>query len=226
MLAAVPPGTTVRLETRAGAYVHAGEALVTVWPVPEDAEAVRRRVAASVLIADARTMQYDVDFALRQLVDIGLRALSAAINDPTTAVEVTLRIGSLLRRLLVTEPPAEAIAGDGGRLLLRPWELSPEEYVAHGFDQLRQAAPAQPQVAAALLRVLRMLVDHVEQAGRAELVPALQEQVDQLLDALRGTRELHPADLARLEAIATAADPADHSDRWPVTDRRQSARGR
>ncbi|WP_369132188.1 DUF2254 family protein [Modestobacter sp. I12A-02662] len=226
LLAAVPPGTTVRLETRGGAYIHAGEALVTVWPVPGEAEVVGRRLTASVLIADSRTMQYDVDFALRQLVDIGLRALSAAINDPTTAVEVTLRIGSLLRRLLVTEPPAEAIAGDGGRLLLRPWELSPEEFIAHGFDQLRQAAPAQPQVAAALLRVLRMLVDHVEQAGRAELVPALQGQADQLLDALRRTPDLHPADLARLEAIAADADPADHSDRWTVTDQQGSVHGR
>ncbi len=226
ILAAVPPGTTVRLETRAGAYVHALEPLAVVWPVPDDTEAVRRRLATSVLIADARTMQYDVDFALRQLVDIGLRALSAAINDPTTAVEVTLRIGSLLRRLLVTEPPAEAIAGDGGRLLLRPWELSPEEFIAHGFDQLRQAAPAQPQVAAALLRVLRMLVDHVEEAGRAELVPALQSQADELLDALRGTPDLHRADLARLEAIATDADPADHSDRWTVTARRRPVPGR
>jgi uncharacterized membrane protein len=220
MLATVPPATTVRLETRAGAYIHEGEPLAVVWPVPADADVVRRRLAASVLIADTRTMQYDVDFALRQLVDIGLRALSAAINDPTTAVEVTLRIGSLLRRLLVTEPPAEAIAGDGGRLLLRPWELSPEEYVAHGFDQLRQAAPAQPQVAAALLRVLRMLTAHVQQAGRADHVPALRRQIDQLLDALRATQDLHPADLARLEAIATDADPADHSGRWTGPGRR------
>ncbi|MGY1639035.1 DUF2254 domain-containing protein [Geodermatophilus sp. SYSU D00742] len=214
MLPAVPPGTTVRLETRVGAYIHAGEPLLTVWPVPDDVEGVRRRLTASVLIADTRTMQCEPDFALRQLVDIGLRALSAAINDPTTAVEVTLRIGSLLRRLLVTDLPAEAVAGDDGRLLLRPWELSPEEYVAHGFDQLRQAAPAQPQVAAALLRVLRMLVDHVEEAGRGGCVPALRGQVQQLLDALRATPDLHPGDLARLEAIATDADPADHSGRW------------
>ena len=214
ILAAVPPSTTVRLETRAGAYVHAGEPLTTVWPAPGNPQPVLRRLAATVLIADSRTMQTDVDFALPQLVNVGLRALSAAVNDPTTAVEATLRVGSLLRRLLVADPPAEAVAGPGGRLLLRPWQLSADEYVAHGFDQLRHAAPAQPQVAAALLRVLRMLLAHVDSVGRPEHAPALRRQRDLLLGALRATADLHPADLARLEAIATGADPADHSSRW------------
>ncbi|MGY1815290.1 DUF2254 domain-containing protein [Blastococcus sp. SYSU D00820] len=214
LLRAVGPGTTVRLDTRTGAYVHAGEPLLTVWPVPADADRVAGRLAAAVLVDDVRTMQSDVDFALRQLVDIGLRALSAAINDPTTAVEVVLRIGSLLRRLLLADGPADAVAGRDGRLLLRPWQLSGDELVAHGFDQLRQAAPTQPQVAAALLRVLRMLEGHVREAGRPQHLPELHRQADLLLDALRGTPGLHPADLARLEAIATGTDPADHSARW------------
>lgn len=105
MLSAVPPGTTVRVETRTGAYIHEGEALATLWPVPVDPEDVERRLSATVAIADTRTMQEDVDFALRQLVDIGLRALSPAINDPTTAVEASLRVGGLLRRLLVVDLP-------------------------------------------------------------------------------------------------------------------------
>ncbi len=124
-------------------------------------------------------------------------------------------MGSLLRRVLVTELPAEAVAGDAGRVLLRPWALSPEEYIEHGLDQLRHAAPSQPLVAATLLRVLRMLVAHVEQAGRPEHVPALRRQVTLLLDALRAAPDLHTEDLRRLEAMATdAADPADHSAGW------------
>jgi uncharacterized membrane protein len=53
--------------------------------------------------------QEDVDFAIRQLVHIGLRALSPAINDPTTAVEVALRVSGLLRKLL---PPGHPIRAD------------------------------------------------------------------------------------------------------------------
>jgi uncharacterized membrane protein len=212
MVKAVPPGTTVRLETRNGAYVHEGEPLVTLWPIPADAEAVRTRLAATVVVADTRTMQEDVDFAIRQLVDIGLRALSTAINDPTTAVEVTLRLGSLLRKLLGSQLPPRTVAGPGGRLLLRPWDLSYEEYVAHAFDQLRQAAPSQVQVVAALLRVLRMLVLHAGPSGHPEVQPALCGQIDRLLAAVEVEGGLDPADLARLQAMAHArSDPADHS---------------
>lgn len=213
MLEVVPPGTTIRFDTRNGAYIHEGEPLVTVWPEPPDAEAVQARLAATVLVADTRTMQEDVDFAIRQLVDIGLRALSSAINDPTTAVEVTLRLGSLQRTLFLTELPPRTVAGPDGRVLLRPWDLSHEEYIGHAFDQLRQAAPAQSQVVAALLRVLRMLQSHAESCGRPELVPVLQQQIDRLVDAL-DTSGLHADDRAHLAAVARdEIDPADHSRR-------------
>lgn len=215
LLAAVPPHTTVRLETRIGAYIHEGEPLVTVWPVPDDPDAVLRRLSATVTVtvAEMRTMQHDVDFALRQLVDIGLRALSAAINDPTTAVEVTLRIGGLLRRLLVRDLPPVAVGGPEGRALIRPWDLSHEEYIAHGFDELRWASVAQPHVVTGLLRVLRMLIVHVEEADRPELVPPLRRQIELLLDAVEQQPGLHPVDLERLRAVATGDDPADRSRR-------------
>jgi uncharacterized membrane protein len=214
VLRAVPEGATVRLETRNGAYIHQGEPLVTVvpTPAPSDQTAVARRMSAAVVIGDSRTMQEDVDFALRQLVDIGLRALSPAINDPTTAVEVTLRLGSLLRKLLVVDLPPEAVAGSNGRVLLRPWNLRHEEYIEHVFDPLRQAAPGQPSVAAALLRVLRMLLAHVQDAGRPEAVAALERQIRLLLEEVDVTPGLHPADRTRLLAVShDSTDPGDHS---------------
>ncbi len=214
LLAAVPEGTTVRLETRMGAYVHQGGPLATVWPPPLYPDRVRRRLARTIAVSGSRTMQQDIDFAFRQLVDIGLRALSSAINDPTTAVEATLRVGSLLRRLLVAPTPGRTIAGPDRRTLLRPWELDSREYIAHGFDQLRHVAPTQPLVAATILRVVRMLIVHVERAGRPEHVPALREQIDLLLDSLEKTPGIHPRDLARLRAVAAdTTDPADHSHR-------------
>jgi uncharacterized membrane protein len=187
---------------------------VTIWPVPGDAGEVQTKLAATVLVADTRTMQEDVDFAIRQLVDIGLRALSSAINDPTTAVEVTLRLGSLLRKLFRTDLPPRTVAGPEGRVMLRPWDLSHEEYVAHAFDQLRQAAPSQSQVVAALLRVLRMLVVHAQSSGHPELVPALRSQSERLLDLVESQSGLHPQDRDRLRAIAQEpTDPADHGTR-------------
>jgi uncharacterized membrane protein len=209
---AVPAKSTVWLETRTGAYIHRGEALLVVWPRPPDPDRVQRALSATVAVADTRTMQEDVDFVIRQLVDVGLRALSPAINDPTTAVEVILRLGSLLRRLLVSHLPADVVHGPGGRTLVRPWALAHEEYIGHAFDQLRQAAPTQPAVTAALLRVLRMLIAYLEDLGRPEHVPALREQVTLVLEATAQEPTLHPRDIAKLRALAdNRTDPADHS---------------
>jgi hypothetical protein len=102
------------------------------------------------------------------------------------------------------------VAGAEGRVLLRPWDLSHDEYVAHAFDQLRQAASSRSHVVATLLRVLRMHAVHAENSRRLQLVPVLQSHSDCLLDAVRQAG-LHLEDLARLEAVAHAArDPADH----------------
>lgn len=76
VLRAVAEGTTVRLETRNGAYIHEGEPLVTLVPAPTDEVTVGRHIGAAVVVSDSQTMQEDVDFALRQLVDIGPRAQS------------------------------------------------------------------------------------------------------------------------------------------------------
>lgn len=65
--------------------------------VPGAAELIR----AAVILGPARTMQQDIDFGLRQLNDVALRALSPAVNDPATAIEVVLRVGSVMRPLVL-----------------------------------------------------------------------------------------------------------------------------
>ncbi len=213
MLAAVPAGTTVRLETRVGAYIHEGEPLVTVWPAPSDNGGARRRLSATVTVADTRTMQQDVDIAIRQLVDIGLRALSSAINDPTTAVEVTRGSADCCAGCSSATCPPVVTSGPAGRAMIRPWDPSHEDYIAHAFDQLRQTSISQPHVVTALLRVLHMLITFVQEAGRPEPVPALRRQMELLLAAVEQQADLQPADLDRLRAVASGADPADRTRR-------------
>lgn len=210
VFAVVPAGTVVRLETRVGAYIHSGEPLFTVWPAPSSR--CRRDLAAAVEVAAMRTMLQDVDFAIRQLVDIGLRALSPAVNDPTTAVEVILRLGSLMRTVLTTPLAPPVLQDDGPRVLVQPWNLSHQEYIAHAFDQLRQTCLDQPEVAAALLRVLRMLETHVREEGDPGLGEDVDKQMQLLLDGLKRQPDLHPADMRRLQSLASDdTDPADHS---------------
>ena len=202
----IAPGTHIRLETRIGAYIHAGEPLFRVWPAGEDKP---EGLGEAIEISDTRAMVQDTDFAIRQLVDIGLRALSPSINDPTTAIEVILRLGSLLRIILTTPLAPEGLEDPQGRVVVQPWNLSHEEYILHAFDQLRLATGTQTEVIAALLRVLRMLSDYLRDE-RPELVPVLQRQSRLILESL--PTDIHPEDLARLRALVSdKSDPADHS---------------
>jgi uncharacterized membrane protein len=205
ILAAVPPDSVVRLETRVGSYLIRGEPLARIWPAP-DAETGRRaarQIGEAVIVGATRTMQQDIDFALRQLNDIGLRALSPAVNDPTTAIEVILRVSSIMRPLLQAELPAQAQRDDDGRTLLTPWDLDHAEYVRHAYGQIRLYAGAHPQVALTLVRVLRMLRDVSTEHGtdRAATTEELDRQLAAVLDDARRAG-LSDAELEPLSAAA------------------------
>ncbi len=202
VIASTPPGSVVRLETRVGAFLVRGTPLVTVWPSPPNPDRVARTIDDAVIVGPARTMQQDIDFGLRQLNDVALRALSPAVNDPTTATEVVLRLGSVMRPLLLAELPAQSTRDPAGRILLTPYDLDHVEYVSHAFDQLRLYAAGHPHVVLALVRTLRMLRDGCQTAGqRSEVIAALDRQIELTLSGC-ARAGIPPEDLARIEAAA------------------------
>jgi len=213
VLGAAPHDTVLRLETRVGAFVTRDTPLVTIWPAPDPA-----RVAAfAALVDDAfvvgatRTMQQDVDFSLRQLSDIALRALSPAVNDPTTAIEALLRVGTIMRPLLVADLPAQCVGCTGNRILLTPWDLDHVEYVGHAFDQLRVYSAPHPQVVLAFARTLRMLrAACTAVPGREEVLSVLADQLRELLAAAEKAG-VTPVELDR---ISVAARPHSPTDPW------------
>ena len=67
-----------------------------------------------LILARQRTIDQDPAFGLRMLVDIGIRALSPAVNDPTTAVQALDCIETLLIELYRRRPASTIVAGDDG----------------------------------------------------------------------------------------------------------------
>ncbi len=124
-----------------------------------------------------------------------------------------LRLGSLMRKLLASDMPPQEVAGDDGRVLLRPWDLSHEDYIRHAFDQIRQVAVSQPHVVATLLRVLRMLIEHARTVDCDQYIPPLRTQIRLLMESAESGADrlgLHPDDLRWLQQISRGADPAEH----------------
>ena len=200
LLGVLEGSRTIRLESRVGAYVVAGSPLVRVWPPPRDEEGFARQSLDAFVLGQERTMQQDLDFGFRQLSDIALRALSPAINDPHTAIEIVLRHGSLLRRILVGRLPAR-VAHRGGVTVLRPHDLRFEDYVEHAFGDIRVAAAGQPSVARAVVTTCRTLARTAEEIGRPDQAEAPLRQLRLMLaGAERGG--VLPEDLVTLHEAA------------------------
>ena len=115
------------------------------------------QLRGALTIGNERTMQQDLAFGLRQLVDIGARALSPGTNDPTTAVQAIDQVHDLMRQLVRRPFPSPLRRDtDGVVRLSRPthgWEA----YVALAFDELRLYGAGHLQVTRRLAFALRDL---------------------------------------------------------------------
>ena len=157
LVASAPPGGTVRVETEVGRYAIADTPLCRIWPEPDDPDQACESARASVIAGDSRTVEQDVGYAVRQLADVALRALSPGINDPTTAQDAVFHLGSVLRELLHRHPPRLATPVEEDRLLLRPERRSHIELIQVAFNEVRLAATGMPTVSIYLLEVLHLL---------------------------------------------------------------------
>lgn len=84
-----------RLLVRPGDYIQEGMDLVQLINV-KNFDKISDKVRSHLIIGAERTRSQDFCFSMRQMVDIGLRALSPGINDPNTAVEAINVIGATL----------------------------------------------------------------------------------------------------------------------------------
>jgi uncharacterized membrane protein len=97
-------------------------------------------------MGEERTFDQDPKYALRLLVDIAIKALSPAINDPTTAVQALDQIEDLLRRLGNRRLEIGAIYDDKGKLRVVTPHPSWEDFLHLAFDEIREYGARSIQV--------------------------------------------------------------------------------
>jgi uncharacterized membrane protein len=158
-----------------GEMVHRGTTVAVVHG-PAD-PALDAAVVRAVRTGAERTFEQDPTLALRVLVDIALRALSPAINDATTAVQVLDNEESLLRMLVGRDLDVGEVTGPQGTtrvvLALPGWD----DYVALAVDEIVEAAGDQVRIRR---RIERLLGDLLALAPAARRAP-LQVRLDDLL---------------------------------------------
>jgi uncharacterized membrane protein len=127
------------------------------------------KLLRALIFADGRRLPQDPGFAIRCIVDVTVRALSAAINDPTSAVEGLDALEALLRRLGRRTLEVSAILDHDGVIRLVLPTPNWDELIDLALTEIRWYGASSPQVARRLAALLDGLEATVPE-GRREAV--------------------------------------------------------
>lgn len=172
----------VVLKVPVGAPVYPGDVVAEVRGGRAPGAEVLRAVVPGV----ERVFHQDPALAFRLLSDIGLRALSPAVNDPATAVQVLDAVEDLFRLIADADLGARSIADESGAVRVVLCQPAWEELLRVGFDDLCRAASEAPMV----LARAHELLDHVKAVAREERLASLDERLAWVEQEFSGR---HPA---------------------------------
>jgi uncharacterized membrane protein len=184
---------TVELTHRLGDYIVAGTPLAYVWARDQGVLGADRglvpAVESAVDLGFERTLQQDVGFGIRQLVDTACKALSPAVNDPYTAVQAVHHLSDILVALAPRRLGTQVVHRGDGTLVIPRRRFG--DYLAGAVGQIRRYGAGEPTVVVALLHLMTTCAGAPGMhAGRAQ--------------AIRGEAALLIEDSERL-----TANPAD-----------------
>jgi uncharacterized membrane protein len=164
---AVAHGVALSVERRVGQFIPEGTPLFRFSKSKGSCLAASGDFVKRFDIGPVRTMEQDIEFGLLQLVDIALKAISPAVNDPSTAINCVDQLSRLLVRVASREPGPAAMYHPPGvvRVAFHPVPFS--KLLSCAFEQIVHYGKTD---AAVMLRVMRALGDIASSTGdRAHL---------------------------------------------------------
>ncbi len=194
--------TAIRMLVRPGDYVFPGAPIAVMTPPREGAEAAIRDATA---LGSQRASSADLEFAVRQLVEVAVRALSPGINDPHTAISVLDRLGAALCDLQPLFLASGVHLRDQRPVLVVP-AVTYDGLADAMFLLIRQNAAGSATV---LIRLLEVLTSVASCERNPERLDALTRHADLALgDAERNIGT--PADLADVRKRREAFERVRH----------------
>jgi uncharacterized membrane protein len=203
-LVGLAKGHRVKIDVlrRVGHFVPAGVPLLAVSKEGRLTPEAMDELRGAFDFGPTRTLQQDVEFGVLQIVDIALKAISPAVNDPSTAINCVDQLSAIMIRFASREPPEAVLYDPPGTVrVIIPWI---------GFDRLLEAAFEQIRLysksdVAVSLRLLRALGDIAATTPDPEYRRTLAERGRRVVAGCAeklGEEELQSL-RARLEALLT-----------------------
>ena len=197
-------GAELVLPHPVGDFVNTGGVLVRVYGGEFGVRAAEE-LEGMIALGDERTFEQDPAFAIRIMVDMANRALSPAVNDPTTAMQVLDHIGEVLDLIGRTDleertKPASGDTPTAVVVVARRWD----DFVTLGLTEIREFGATSVQI----MRRLRALLEELLETVRLEHRAALEEELRRLdatvADAWRDSVDLDRATGADGQGIGGA----------------------
>ena len=143
---------SIRVLRRVGHFIPAGVPLMIVSKGNRLTPEGRDELLAAIDIGPTRTLQQDVEFGVLQIVDIALRAISPAVNDPTTAINCIDQLSRILIRFASREPPDNLLYDPPGIVRASVEWMHFERLLVSAFEQIRLYSRSDIAVSLRLLR--------------------------------------------------------------------------
>jgi uncharacterized membrane protein len=168
---ATEKGAVIRLLHRPGHFIVRGQPLAVVWP-PEAAPAVSQALRRAHIAGPYRTLTQDLAFAVDQLVEIAIRALSPAVNDTFTALTCIDWLGDSLCKITTQWRPTRVHRDSHGYVRVITAHVSYTRLVERAFEKIRQAGKGMPAVLIRQLEALTKIIDTTTLPEQRELLLA------------------------------------------------------
>ena len=170
-------GCLVVLCHQVGDFVPAGAKLIETYDGAAPGTRAEGRLRNMIVLGDERTVEQDPAFAIRIMVDIADKALSPAVNDPTTAVQALDHLSDVLRLIGTADFSRSRWRGEdavrtGLVIPARSWE----DYLALGVTEIREYGSTAIQV----MRRMRAMLEELRDEVRPEHRLAVEEELARL----------------------------------------------
>ena len=213
----------VRMLRRVGHFVPAGVALFSASPAERVDPERARELRSAFDIGPTRTMQQDIEFGVIQIVDIALKAISSAVNDPSTAITCVDQLGRIMIRFVNRNVPASLLCNPPHVVrVIVPW-IGTECLLDTAFEQIRHYSMSDIAVS---LRLLRAFDDIASTCSDPRIVESLVVRGRRVVagcaerlspDQIEKLRQRLSALEARMEPVRTAnVSEASSPDQQPV----------
>ncbi len=189
----------ISLEHRPGHFIVRGHRFATVWP-PEAVPLVSQALGRAHVVGPYRTLSQDVSFGIDQLVEIALRALSAAVNDTFTALTCIDWLGENLCKIVTQWHPARVHRDVHGFIRVIAAEPAYDRLVQRSFEKIRQSSLGMPAVMIRMLEALGRIMAETTSEGQRRVLLDQAAMIDRACE----------------RSVPEAADRADTRRRYEV----------